>query len=192
MNSIIHQNISYKILIKLFIYIFMSVTTVNSCYRILSVIILILFQNISTALKSNESKLLETKHSWTGSNMLIWELHTILSLWWRSLNEHFMCWLLLVSLVPLRLFNPTCGANWRGQNYGSADFIHSVKRMGVKYHRLHPNYFFGVGSAEITVGFMLSFCNMQRILFCSCITSVVLLDRHFLEIFFCRGQPIVL
>jgi len=57
MNSIIHQNISYKILIKLFIYIFMSVTTVNSCYRILSVIILILFQNISTALKSNESKL---------------------------------------------------------------------------------------------------------------------------------------
>jgi hypothetical protein len=56
-----------------------------------------------------------------------------------------------IKQVPLRLFNPTCGASWSGQNYDSGDFTHSVKRMGVKYHRLHQNYFFGVGSALITV-----------------------------------------
>jgi len=53
--------------------------------------------------------------------------------------------------VQLRLFNPTCGANWQGQNYENADFVHSVPQRGVKYHRLHPNYFFGVGSGRVTV-----------------------------------------
>lgn len=163
MNSIIHQNISYKILIKnclsTFLQVLLLPTAVTKYYQSQ---FLFLFPNISTALKSNESKLYETKHLWTGCNMLIWELHTVLSLWWWSLNEHFMCCLLLVSLVPLRLFNPTCGANWIGQNYGNADFIHSVTRMGVNYHRIHPNFFFGGVSAVVTVGFMLSFCNMQN------------------------------
>jgi hypothetical protein len=126
--------------------------------------------------------------------MLSQELRMLVSLWRRSLNERFMCWLLLVSLVPLRLFNPTCGANWRGGNYETAEFVHSVRQMGVKYHRLHPNFFFGMGSARVTVWFMLSFCNMQdQTTFCTCMISVVLLDRHFLENFLlCRGHPVVL
>jgi len=56
-----------------------------------------------------------------------------------------------IKQVPVRLFNPTCGANWKGTNYGTADFVHSVRQMGVNYHRLHPNYFYGVGSARVTV-----------------------------------------
>jgi hypothetical protein len=58
--------------------------------------------------------------------------------------------------------NPTCGADWNRADYSNADFVHSVQPLGVKYHRLHPNYFFGVGSAQITVGFMPSLCNMQN------------------------------
>jgi len=55
--------------------------------------------------------------------------------------------------VPLRLVNPTCGADWRGENYNTAEFIHSVKLRGVKYHRIHQNYLFGVESAKVTVRF---------------------------------------
>jgi hypothetical protein len=68
---------------------------------------------------------------------------------------------MFVSLVPLRLFNPTCGSDWTREDYGNADFIHSVKQQGVNYHRLHPNYFYGVGSAQITVRFTPSVDNKQ-------------------------------
>jgi hypothetical protein len=64
---------------------------------------------------------------------------------------------MFISLVPLRLQNPTCGANWSRDNYGAADFMHSVKQMAVKYHRLHPNYFYGVESAKVTVRLIPSF-----------------------------------
>jgi hypothetical protein len=53
-----------------------------------------------------------------------------------------------------------CGSNWQGENYQTAEYVHSVKQMGVKYHRLHPNYFYGVSSAVVTVRFILRFGNM--------------------------------
>lgn len=56
-----------------------------------------------------------------------------------------------IKQVPLRLLNPTCGAEWKREDYGTADFVHSVKSLGVKYHRLHPNYFYDAGSAQVTV-----------------------------------------
>jgi len=53
--------------------------------------------------------------------------------------------------IPLRLMNPTCAANWNGRPYTNGDFVHSVQPGGMTLHRLHPNYFFGVGSSVITV-----------------------------------------
>jgi hypothetical protein len=65
--------------------------------------------------------------------------------------------MLFILLVPLRLLNPTCGADWSREDYGVADFTHSVKQKGVKYHRLHPNYFYAVESAKVTVRLIPSF-----------------------------------
>ncbi|PNF34288.1 hypothetical protein B7P43_G16548 [Cryptotermes secundus] len=56
-----------------------------------------------------------------------------------------------IKKVSLRLTNPVCGSDWQGESYQTAEYIHSVKQMGVKYHRLHPNYFYGVSSAVVTV-----------------------------------------
>jgi hypothetical protein len=94
---------------------------------------------------------------------------------------------MFILLVPLRLLNPTCGADWNGENYGNAEFIHSVKQMEVKYHRLHPNYFYGVGSAQVIVRFIPSFrryegsvltCIQHFMLFSYHTTAVILNDSH--------------
>ncbi|KAJ9587894.1 hypothetical protein L9F63_018675 [Diploptera punctata] len=53
--------------------------------------------------------------------------------------------------VPIRLTNPNCGSDWSAQPYNQAEFTYSVKHYGVNYHRLQANYFYGQGSAEITV-----------------------------------------
>ncbi|PSN29613.1 hypothetical protein C0J52_26532 [Blattella germanica] len=53
--------------------------------------------------------------------------------------------------VPIRLTNPNCGSDWNGNAYNRADFTYSVKQYGTNYHKLHANYFFSVGSAEIKV-----------------------------------------
>jgi hypothetical protein len=78
-------------------------------------------------------------------------------------------------LVPLRLINPTCGSDWSGDNYQSAEYVHSVKQMGVNYHRLHPNYFFGVSSAVVTVRLIASSGN-------TLITQYATLFSHHLHI----------
>ncbi|PSN55362.1 hypothetical protein C0J52_01813 [Blattella germanica] len=53
--------------------------------------------------------------------------------------------------VPIRLTNPNCGSDWNGNAYNRADFTYSVKQYGTNYHKLHANYFFSVGSAEIKI-----------------------------------------
>lgn len=56
-----------------------------------------------------------------------------------------------IGQVPLRVTNPTCGSTWQGESYNNGDFTHSVKHLGVNYHRISSNYLFGVGAIEIKV-----------------------------------------
>lgn len=49
---------------------------------------------------------------------------------------------LLPYIVPRRIINPRCGANWQMEAVGNNQENDFVEPMGINFYRVHPNYFF--------------------------------------------------
>lgn len=48
-------------------------------------------------------------------------------------------------LVPRRVINHRCGADWWSEEWGANSMNQYVERGGINFYRVHPNYFFRTG-----------------------------------------------
>lgn len=57
-------------------------------------------------------------------------------------NPHLSNAIFCFDLVPRRIINPRCGANWQMEGLGNNQENDFVEPMGINFYRIHPNYFF--------------------------------------------------
>lgn len=50
-----------------------------------------------------------------------------------------------IFVVPRRIINPRCNADWSQNNWGGNNVDEYVEPNGINFYRIHPNYFFQPG-----------------------------------------------